>query len=179
MRERSIILPSRLFSYTLKSFISLQPPNFVSYTSKVKLSRYTMQARVREEIQLIIILDLGTRWRGVFSVTPRPRLTPRNRASWYSLHRRLGGPQSRSQCRGHRKNTSPLPRIDSFLHWLTSIFCDHLTETKQYSLISNSIPSCVRTLHKTCYEFWIVPPCKDASHISNNWIFRTEKYFLF
>jgi hypothetical protein len=52
------------------------------------------------------ILDLGTRWRWVVSLTPRP-LYPR-----YPLDRRLGGPQSRSGRSGEEKNLLPLPEIE-------------------------------------------------------------------
>jgi hypothetical protein len=41
------------------------------------------------------ILDLGTSRRWVVSFTPRP-LYPQGKSPWYSLDRRLGGPQSRS-----------------------------------------------------------------------------------
>jgi hypothetical protein len=44
--------------------------------SKVKLSRYTPWRRFRgEEVQLLPVIDLGTRWGWVVSVTPRPRFT--------------------------------------------------------------------------------------------------------
>jgi hypothetical protein len=39
------------------------------------------------------ILDLGTRWRWVFSFTPRP-LYLQGKSPWYPLDRRLGGIQS-------------------------------------------------------------------------------------
>jgi hypothetical protein len=41
------------------------------------------------------ILDFGTRWRWVISVTSRP-LYPHVKSPWYPLDRRLGEPQSRS-----------------------------------------------------------------------------------
>jgi hypothetical protein len=41
------------------------------------------------------ILDLGARWRWVVSFTLRP-LYPQGKSPWYTLDRRLGGPQSRS-----------------------------------------------------------------------------------
>jgi hypothetical protein len=47
---------------------------------KVKLSRYTpWRYRGGEEVQLLLILNLGTRWGWVVSVTPRPRFTPGER----------------------------------------------------------------------------------------------------
>jgi hypothetical protein len=40
------------------------------------MSRYTPLWRLgREEVQLLLVLDLGTRWRWVVSFTPRPRFT--------------------------------------------------------------------------------------------------------
>jgi hypothetical protein len=47
---------------------------------KVNLSRYTPWRRLGwEEVQLLLILNLGTRWGWVVSVTPRPRFTPGER----------------------------------------------------------------------------------------------------
>jgi hypothetical protein len=47
---------------------------------KLKLSHYTPRRRLGgEEVQLLLILDLGTRWGWVVSVTPRPRFNPRER----------------------------------------------------------------------------------------------------
>jgi hypothetical protein len=51
-----------------------------------------------ERGELLLILDLGTRWDWVVSITPRPRFSP-GKGPRYPLYRRLGGPQSRS---GHR-----------------------------------------------------------------------------
>jgi hypothetical protein len=48
--------------------------------SKVKLSRYTPWRHTGgEEVQLLLILNLGTRWGWVVSVTPRPHFTPGER----------------------------------------------------------------------------------------------------
>jgi hypothetical protein len=57
------------------------------------------------------ILDFGTRWRWVVSFTPRP-LYPQGRSPWYSLARRLGGPQSLSGRGGEEKNSQPLPGLE-------------------------------------------------------------------
>jgi hypothetical protein len=38
-----------------------------------------MEAHGGEEVQLLLILNIGTRWRWVVSVTPRPRFTPGER----------------------------------------------------------------------------------------------------
>jgi hypothetical protein len=58
-----------------------------------------------------LILDLGTRWRWVVSLTPRP-LYPQRESPWYPLDRRLGGPQSLSGRGGGEKNSQPLPGLD-------------------------------------------------------------------
>jgi hypothetical protein len=47
---------------------------------KVKQSRYTPWRRLRgEDVYLLLILDLCTRWGWVVSVTPRSRFTPEER----------------------------------------------------------------------------------------------------
>jgi hypothetical protein len=50
--------------------------------------------------KLLLILKSDTRLGWVVSVTPRSRFTPAERTPRYPLDRRLGGPQSRSGCRG-------------------------------------------------------------------------------
>jgi hypothetical protein len=57
------------------------------------------------------ILDLGTRWRWVFSFTARP-LYPKEKRSWYPLDRRLGGPQRRSERGGEENNSQPLQGLE-------------------------------------------------------------------
>jgi hypothetical protein len=57
-----------------------------------------------------LILDLGTRWRWVASFTPRP-LYPQGKNAWYSLVRRLSGPQSWSGRGGEEKNSQPVPGL--------------------------------------------------------------------
>jgi hypothetical protein len=59
------------------------------------------------------ILDLGTRWRWVASLTSRP-LYPQGKSPWYPLDKRLGGPQSRSGCDGEEKNSQPPPGIEPY-----------------------------------------------------------------
>jgi hypothetical protein len=54
-------------------------------------------------------LDLGTSWRCIISLKPRPLYRPGNSCP-YSLDRRLGGPQSRSGLYGSR---TPTPRSSS------------------------------------------------------------------
>jgi hypothetical protein len=58
------------------------------------------------------ILDLGTRWRRVVSVTARP-LYLQGKSPWrYPFDRRLGGPQSRSERGDEEKNSQPLPGLE-------------------------------------------------------------------
>jgi hypothetical protein len=53
---------------------------FICKKKKVKLSRYTPCRHTGgEEVQLLLILNLGTKWGWVVSVTPRPRFTPGER----------------------------------------------------------------------------------------------------
>jgi hypothetical protein len=57
------------------------------------------------------ILNLGTCWKWVVSLTSPP---PEDKSRWYSLDRRLGGPQRRSGRGGEEKNISslPLPEVE-------------------------------------------------------------------
>jgi hypothetical protein len=50
------------------------------------------------------ILDVGTRWSWVVSFIPRLLYT-QGKSSWYTLDRRLGGPQSLSGRGGEEKNS--------------------------------------------------------------------------
>jgi hypothetical protein len=52
------------------------------------------------------LLDLGTRRRWVASFTSRP-ICPQEKSPWYTLYRRLGGLQSRSERGGEEKNFQP------------------------------------------------------------------------
>jgi hypothetical protein len=51
-------------------------------------------------------VDVGTTWRLLVSFTPLP-LYPRGKNPWYSLDRRLGGPQSRPGSYGEVKILGP------------------------------------------------------------------------
>jgi hypothetical protein len=61
------------------------------------------------------ILDLGTRRRSVLSFTPRP-LHSQGKSPWYSLDRRLDGPQSRSGRSAEEKNSHSPPGIEPQNH---------------------------------------------------------------
>jgi hypothetical protein len=69
------------------------------------------------------ILDFGTRWRWVVSLTLRP-LYRRGRSPPYQLDRRLGGLQSRSGCGGEDKTSQPPQGIDPYNPDLTSWLVD-------------------------------------------------------
>jgi hypothetical protein len=66
------------------------------------------------------ILDFGTRWRWVVTLAPRP-LYLQGKSPWYSLDRRLCGPQRRSGLGGEEKNSHALPgfkpRSPALYHW--------------------------------------------------------------
>jgi hypothetical protein len=69
--------------------------------NKVKQSRYTPWRHLGgEEVSLLLIHDLGTRWGWVVSITPWPRFAPGERTPG-----KLGGPQSRSGHRCYRKKS--------------------------------------------------------------------------
>jgi hypothetical protein len=56
------------YVYSFKNFI---------YMLKLELSHYTPRRRLgREDVKLLLILDLCTRWGWMVSVTPRPRFSP-------------------------------------------------------------------------------------------------------
>jgi hypothetical protein len=61
------------------------------------------------EVQLHSFFDLCTRQRQMVSFTPQP-LYPQGNSPWYSLDRRLGGPQSHSGCGGEEKNSHSCPK---------------------------------------------------------------------
>jgi hypothetical protein len=49
---------------------------------------------------------------GEWSASPPGRFTPQGKNLWYSLDRRLGGPQSHSERGGEEKNSQPPPGIE-------------------------------------------------------------------
>jgi hypothetical protein len=59
------------------------------------------------------ILNLGAGWKWVISFTPRPFYLPGKENRRYSLDRRLGGPQSRSQSDGEEKIPNPCRELNS------------------------------------------------------------------
>jgi len=76
------------------------------------------------------ILNLGARWRWVFSFTPRP-FHPRGKNRQYPLDRRLDGPQSRSE---QRKMPSPCQESNldiSFLCYYNIIYASDTESTSQ------------------------------------------------
>jgi hypothetical protein len=99
-------------THTLHS--AWKPCTYIDTEVKVEQSRYTPWRRLGgEELQLLLILDLGNRWGWAVSVTPRPRFTPGERTSgthctgvWVGLRAGLD-----TKARG--KILSPLPGIES------------------------------------------------------------------
>jgi hypothetical protein len=87
----------------VKSTNSVKKVKFVNVLNwlSTKLWRHMTQWRYSSTIR-----DLNTRWRWLVSFTPWP-LYPRGKSSRYRLDRRLGGPQSRSECCGEEKNLVP------------------------------------------------------------------------
>jgi hypothetical protein len=94
---------------------------------KVKWSRYTPWRRLGgEELQLLLILNLGTRWGWVVSVTPRPRFTPGERTpgthftgGWAGLRAGLDAEARRKIlcfCRGSNPGR---PVHSQTLYWLS------------------------------------------------------------
>jgi hypothetical protein len=58
-----------------------------------------------EDVYLLLILDLGTRW-GEWSASRPGRALPPGKVPRYPLDRRLGGPESRSAHRLQEKSFS-------------------------------------------------------------------------
>jgi hypothetical protein len=79
---------------------------------QLKLSNYMPWRRLGgEELLLLLILDLSTRWGWVVSVTPQLRFSPRERTP--GTHRTGGwvGPRAGMDTEGRGKILSPLPGI--------------------------------------------------------------------
>jgi hypothetical protein len=60
------------------------------------------------------ILDLGTRWRLVVSLTLRP-LYSQGKSNWYPLYRKLGGSQSRSELGDEEIYSQHLPGLEPLI----------------------------------------------------------------
>jgi hypothetical protein len=97
---------------------------------KVKWSRYTPWRRMGWE--LLLILNLGTRWGWVVSITPRPRFTPGERTpgahcagGWVGLRAGLDAEtRGKSLCRGSNPGRSVRSQT---VYWATpaSVFVYH------------------------------------------------------
>jgi hypothetical protein len=111
-----------------------------------------------------IFLDLGTSWRWVVSFVLRP-LYPWGKNPWYSLARRLGGPQSRSGRHGkvkilaHTRTRTPTPwssaRSQSLYRLSYPGPCNHIS-TYDYCLLSE----------------WMSAPCISPGHLSYSTLTR-------
>jgi hypothetical protein len=94
------------------------------------LSRYTPWWRLGgEDIQLLIILDLGTRWEWVVSVTLRPRFTPGERTPGTHWTGGWVGPRAGLDkevkgkilcpCRGSNPDRPVVQSVVKTLYWLS------------------------------------------------------------
>jgi hypothetical protein len=103
------------------------------------------------EVQLHAFFDLGTRWRWVVSFTPRP-LYPQGKSPWYTLDRRLGGPESRSGRGGEEKNFQPLRlvkvrlKIPSWILRARSLRSVKIVLVSPSSFWSSHVPSSFRSV---------------------------------
>jgi hypothetical protein len=76
---------------------------------KVKWSRYTPWRRLGvEEVQLLLILNLGTRWGWVVSITPRPRFTPGEKTSRCHCTGGWVGPRASLDAEARGKSSAPV-----------------------------------------------------------------------
>jgi hypothetical protein len=81
------------------------------YICKVKQSRYMPWRRLGgEEIQLLLIHDIGTRWGECSASRPDRALLP-GKGPQYPLYRRLGGLSASLDTEARGKIISPLPGI--------------------------------------------------------------------
>jgi hypothetical protein len=110
-------------------------------TLKLKLSHYTPRRRLGgEEVYLLLILDLGTRWGWVVSVTPRSRFSPGERTPGTHCTGGWVGPRAGLDTETRGKILSSLPGIEprspgrparsQTLYWLsypahTNLYCYH------------------------------------------------------
>jgi hypothetical protein len=80
---------------------------------KLKLSHYTPRRRFGgEEVQLLLILKLGTRWGWVVSITPRPRFSPGERTPGTHCTGGWVGPRAGLEAEARGKILSPVPGIE-------------------------------------------------------------------
>jgi hypothetical protein len=87
-----------------------------------------MESLGREELQLLLILDLGTRWGWVVRVKPRPRFSPGERTPGTHCTRGWVGPRAGLDTEATGKIISPLPGFEpqspgrsarsQTIHWL-------------------------------------------------------------
>jgi hypothetical protein len=94
---------------------------------KLKLSRYTPWRHMGgEEVYLLLILNLGTRWGWVISIMPRPRFTPGERTPGTHWIGGWVGPRAGLDAEARRKILCPCrgsnpdrPARSQTLYWLS------------------------------------------------------------
>jgi hypothetical protein len=88
------------------------------------------------------ILDLGTRWRWVVSITPWP-LYLQGKSPWYPVDKRLGGLQSRSGRGCEQKNSQPLPGLESpIIHAVAQRYTTELSRLLTLLVKAKAFPRC-------------------------------------
>jgi hypothetical protein len=98
------------------------------------------------------ILDLGTRWRWVFSFTPW-LLYSQGKNPRYPLDRRLGGLQSQSGCNGKEKNSQPLLALEPLITQPIVIPLSYSSSSHTFVMCPNFICKIrIQILHEApCY----------------------------
>jgi hypothetical protein len=71
-----------------------------------------MKTLGEEDVSLLLILELGTRWERVVSVTPLPRFTPGERTPGTHCTGGWVGPRAGLDTEARGKVLSPLPEIE-------------------------------------------------------------------
>jgi hypothetical protein len=111
----------------------------------------------------VLILDLGTRWKWVFSVTHRPRFTPTDRTpgahwigSWVDHRGRRRSWERTTVARSSSFPDTILTWLHQLLYFSTIHFNIIIPSTPRYSELS--LPSEIYSQHYAGYTFRIPPP---------------------
>jgi hypothetical protein len=107
-----------------------------------------------EEIFLLLILDLGTRW-VEWSASRPGRSLPSGKDPRYPLYRRLGGPQSCSGHRGLRRNLCLCRGSNSGRPVVQSVVT-HYTDWTTPAPVLGGSHSNVRIQHRSSCKSWLL-----------------------
>jgi hypothetical protein len=106
-------VPTRRPDFAVSSDATSLPLWLTSSSKKLKQSLYTPWRRLGgQEVQLLLIFDLGTRWGWAVSVMPRPRFTPGQRTPGTHCTGGWVGPRAGLDTEDRGKIFSPLPGIE-------------------------------------------------------------------